>query len=869
MANYNPHSSRILGQEWVPIREEALTFSPAVNAVEQGYSFVTTGVRTLTDGRFYINTQPSGKVNGQVMMIGIYPQGTEDETGPIKRVVIPCNNGGVTGQATLSGTPTPTSVMQALADPSDNMYIQFNPGASQGQLQMFFATNSYTTVLTNKRILGVNFLYVAAGQFDAIAEVDAINFTMRDNANNRIDFASTQPFQGPLHLGDNNEFRRIRLGEICHFWDTSLSPFNTVDRMPWTATNLARFEASASNRFFLHVNMGNLGVASSLNCYLTYAALEIIYCEEQRVALGGRSFGSGTTVGQTPYILGANPVTMRNPNVNTSLPSLAASTAYTVTLSSADIGDLSDGASFLSINSRYPTLNALREYYSLSTIPGVEVDIPFLVEDHIGDTFTAQSTHVLPQLTLHTSGGPLVEIHPYGRQAAAPVYGSVTAVQSLLDDVVGTNTSFPQVRFYARRFGDTTQALVLDSPNVTGIGSGVSITPVDFDALPEIIDGWREVTLRFTSAPSMGALSPDPQWRWSSSAETAGNQWQVLGAVAPAISGIPGNLLNLVPSPNQLGTATYGEPSSGTTIALTWMSATVTGSTADTTADAVLLFAQDMPTVTGLSVVGATQALTGIGDDCNSVPCCIPSGLRYNVITWTATSSSVPVSGFGYYELQRMDTLTDWATIMQNSSPTGNTFNDYESRVGILTSYRIRAVDVYGFAGSWSSTVTITMSSPGLTGADCVSAGHVLIFTSNERQSGSINLGYATAWENGQVVEDFAFPEAASLALQPMYGKDFFTAFRPTERGGSKFSRVIIVQAAAISPETLPDFTSLRDMAWDQVSYICVRDEDGNRWFANVNVPSAKVLLNRSIYMAGVDITEVTDTPSPVDPNAD
>jgi hypothetical protein len=225
------------------------------------------------------------------------------------------------------------------------------------------------------------------------------------------------------------------------------------------------------------------------------------------------------------------------------------------------------------------------------------------------------------------------------------------------------------------------------------------------------------------------------------------------------------------------------------------------------------------------------------------------------------------VSGFGYYELQRMDTVTDWATIMQNSSPTGTSFKDYESRVGIATSYRIRAVDVYGFANDWSSTVSITMSAPGVTGGDCLSQGHLLIFTSNERQDGSINLAYATAWEGAQVTEDFSFPESGFTVLQPMYNKDFFTAFRPTERGGSRFSRTILVQAAAISPETLPDFTSLRDMAWDTVSYICVRDEDGNRWFANVLVPSGRVLLNRSIYLAPVDITEVTDTPSPVDPS--
>ena len=228
----------------------------------------------------------------------------------------------------------------------------------------------------------------------------------------------------------------------------------------------------------------------------------------------------------------------------------------------------------------------------------------------------------------------------------------------------------------------------------------------------------------------------------------------------------------------------------------------------------------------------------------------------------------MPSSGFGYYELQRMDTVeSEWQTIMQSSSTTGASFKDFEARVGILSSYRIRAVDVLLFPGPWSSEVSATIPSPGASGG-CIDEGHVLIFTSNERQDGSINLAYASAWMDQQVSEDFTFPEAGFVQLQLMYNKDFYTAFRPLERGGERFSRTVLVQAAAISPETLADFRSLRDMAWDTVHYICVRDEDGNRWLATVIVPAGRVLRDRRLYGALVDIIEVTDTPTPVDPYA-
>jgi hypothetical protein len=156
------------------------------------------------------------------------------------------------------------------------------------------------------------------------------------------------------------------------------------------------------------------------------------------------------------------------------------------------------------------------------------------------------------------------------------------------------------------------------------------------------------------------------------------------------------------------------------------------------------------------------------------------------------------------------------------------------------------------------------MTSPGATGG-CIGDGHLLLFSSNEMQDGSVNLAYSSVWEN-QVEENFTFAESSFVRLQAMYQRDFFTAFRGTERGGEQFQRTLLVQAAAISPPTLADFTSLRDMAWADTSYICVRDEDGNRWFATVLIPSGRVLHNRKLYLAPVSVIEVTDTASQVDP---
>lgn len=256
----------------------------------------------------------------------------------------------------------------------------------------------------------------------------------------------------------------------------------------------------------------------------------------------------------------------------------------------------------------------------------------------------------------------------------------------------------------------------------------------------------------------------------------------------------------------------------------------------------------------------------------------VTTGNLFWVDTYVQFSNPVPFvfnfdnlsaanQNFGAYELQRSDTVeNEFKTIMRATNPAQRTFNDYEARTDTVNSYRIRTVDVYDFASPWSSTVSISNASPGVSGS-CLDNAHIMIFTTNERQNGFSNLAYSNAWEN-EVTEGFGFAEAGFTQLQPMFDRDFFTAFRPTERGGDQFSRTLLVQAAAIAPPTLTGFTRLSDMAWEDVSYICVRDEEGNRWFANVNVPNGVVRNRRRLYQADISIVEVTDTPSPADPDS-
>ena len=1058
-----------MGQEWVPIREENTVFAPAINPVELGHGFTLATSEQIGNARFYMNAFPPGRALGQTFLSTIYARGTEDQTGPIECLIIPCSAALVSGGAVVGGGGG--TAVEALADPSDNKWVFF-PATGTPAISCHFPINQYIQALGGKRILDLTILYSMAVDSAGTTPVpipapdDRGIFSVQDTSANTVGFGVPELFES---LVGANRISRCELGEIDFFWSAGVSPISTSERLPWRFEGMQDFEISTTfaSRINFHYTHDITEVA-----YLNYIAMEVLYCEEKRLIVGGKSFGeSSFAAANTPYTPGANIITMRS--LAQVQNTILATGDYSLVLSSANLGDaggtagLEDRAIALS---QYPDLNALRELYPIPPHPGVQVNIPFPLEDHVGETFTEVVTHILPQLSLHTSGATLTEPHVYGRQGAAEVYGGNAATQDIYDDITGTAATYPQVRFYARRFGDTSVPLTL-----TGVGglsaSTVSITPAEFDALTDIIDGWKEVTLTFATPPSMGAVAGLPAWTWTSTGETKGNRWEILAACAPAVSGVPGNLLNFVPAPNQLGTATY-QPVLGDTTELTWMpqgvaSPYVSGATADPGCDAVLIFSQDPNPVTGVTLSQLTQTVTGLGFNCGSLPCCIPSGIGYQRITWglpvntgiasddfnrvvaaggwgtasdghvwttsgtaanfsvdgaegliapsalnasrlawvdvggvdqditvlarindvaesgnmsiglvgrltdssnylvvefrysttatelilrqrvggvtsdlisvvptllpaasawrwirlqiqgpnmrakvwgwgdpepdwmitapqgtvtitTGTNAGViardntaaaapsvfmydqfsvapPDYGFGGLELQRFDYLTGtFETIMLATSPTVTGFNDYEARVGIDSVYRIRNLNVYNFAGPWSTQVTGAPPVPGVTGG-CDDNTGALIFTSNADQSGHSNAAYVMQWD-GTPDETFDLPEGDDVVFQPMYGRDGRVAFHGTERGLETFNRTLLIHAAAIDPIRLADVKTLRDLAWADLPYICVRDELGDRWYANVRVPTVSARHNRTNYMARIGVVETTTTPFAVNP---
>lgn len=848
MGSYNPHSPYILGQEFVPIRDASLYLSPAVNALEAGHGFTLTQARQVGSGRFYVAQRPEASASAQVIQVSVYPDGYEDLSGPIRSVIIPVTTGSVTGASFTGG-----SLANALGDPADNRNLQLGSGSSptDGKADLYFGVNTFAQLLNRKRIVGVDILY----QVSSTSHPDELFFTLFVGPPTLEFFRETA-----TSYVESDQIERWHLGEVSPFFSNDAP--STTERAPWTYDILQRFEATAANRI-----RAKLAVTSdvSASLTLTYVAMEVFYCEETRVAVGGAAFGSLLSNNlfsgsSNEYALGANIVPMRG------IPGLALNPVlpagqYSVVVSSPSVGVE------VVRDSPYPQLSALQELYALPTHPGVDVLIPTPPEDHIGDVFEQSVSLRLPQLSLHATGGSaLTEPHVYGRQAAAQVYGTVTATQTIYDDVVGVATPYPWVRFYARRFGDTTVSLTLDS--IDAAASQIVVTPAEYDALPDIIDGWKEITKRFDTPPNLGAVAGSPAFRWGANGELAGNRWEILAACAPAISGVPGlSPYQLAPS-GQLTTGTY-DPADPAGAFLAWMpqgvgSAPVSGASADLTTDAVLIFSTDPPTITGVGLTTAYQPVTGISNPCGGLPCCIVTGIGYNALTWSA-QTTLPTTGFGAYELQRYDSRTAaWQTIMLATNPAVTGFHDYEPRVGVTSVYRIRTWNALSFYGQWSAQVSGAPPAPGVVGG-CDEELTPLIFTTNAAQSGALNAAYAQTWA-GAPDESFSLPEGDQVAFQPMYDRDGVVAFHGSERGLETFARTVLIHSEAFSPSVLADVTTLRDLAWADVPYVCVRDHRGNRWFGNVRVTDVSATNDATIVMASVAVVETNTEPAAVDP---
>lgn len=826
---YAPYPPAVLGDSWVPITEQPYEYS---QTQERGYWFNLTATSTVVTARTYVDSSTGVPYDGPgadfvVPAVNIYNAGGEDLGGPIRQVTC-----AVSGFSAPSSTIIPnTNVVSDLYSPNDSTYIILS--GTNSTIYLNFDIASHSAQLSGKRILNVELLYSAFSANGAVIEAGIASSTALYLYT--IGLQSTAPETIP----PGGVIPSFSMGNYTPFYLTRLTLPTSVevaDIYPFDYASLLRMDTTTGAAQKVSVAVIGIGV------FLYYAALRITYCEETRVGVGGRR-----TV-QSPPQLGFGPE----------------GTAYSIPILGMTGGVLSSSAPTLNIGNYVVTtelgvvptiepappfhIKALHQLYE-QEIPGIYgVSIPATTT--VGDARVSERTNDIPSISLHTASAVVADSHGYTDQLQAPVYSGVTASQGVVNAATGVGTTYSLARFYARRFGNTDSPLGLRAQASPTTSAQISVA--DFDELDDITDGWKQVDLTFATNLPTFTTSGVSTWEFFSSTPS-GARWEVLGARASSVTGLSYSEIG----PNQwLAPTTYG----GSTSVATWDQGSGTP-TIDFRGDLTLMFAT-MPQVTGVSV---TQQLleVDVTDECDQAPGGIPTGVYYNQVLW----SQVPtITGFGGYELQRQDAWTDWQTIMLASSVAVTGFSDFEARVGIQSDYRIRACHELDFCGPWSATVSTTIPVPGVTGTNVSSS--VLLFTSNSRQDGSDTLAYSEIFD-GTPAETFTFLEAAGVNLQPMYNRDYQVAYHGTERGGESFSRVILTNNAAVALINFEQgFQALRDLAWDSVPYVCVRDNHGSRWLASVTVPTGTIQPpGNSLQFAGITVTEVTATPYPVDPS--
>jgi hypothetical protein len=852
MAVYDTYKPFVIGNQFVPLVEESTVVD---TGAEVGYRFTATedfysAVNGANWLRVVTNDPPPGVASRSEIVCRLYLHDPLEACTPLKKLIIPCTSG--SGGSIGGGAATREA---AVANPSDPTYVRLT-GASQ-TARFWFGTEvaSVAAALNawNVEIVDVSVIYAISGPF-----ADATTNTMSCGMERQVgpikrymDYLVT----GPAASSSITALRRSRFGELCPFWDSGTDPNTEPMRGPWVYRGYDDIGLYALNptlgvdNVVVFFETGS-GAAGDFDIH--YVGLQVTYRENPNLSgVGGMDLSGGAEISEGLYTYRCPLMPYDYPWAYTggggiSTIVLLEGFSYTLTVSRAYSGSVSVSSPvpiplslINTIDQHVPELVGVQ-----ITKPTAEGAVPAYTETTEYPAIVAYSASPTLWATQMIPAKVNPACHAYEQQMPQAVHdaGYYYSEQQVPNDTAGT---FVWATFYARAAESVTGGLYISQTDGAGnfLGPEGLIDYATWLALPEIVDGWRKVTVALSPGAVLTGAGGVTYWQfWSSSADLM--VWEVLGATA-----------------NHTETATG--TSSGAVAGYHGETAIANfQGVANYPLDMTLTLAQEMSGA-ALAVVQETQVLTAVDEYCGVPVSTIPTGIVYNHLTWDIVLSAM-VSGWGFYEIQRRDTTMDtdvWETIAKITNPYVGDMDDYEARIGVQSSYRIRTVHTTGILGPWSAEITSTIAAPGVTGTG-VGVG-LLVFTSNEDPTA--NLAYVHI-HGGDQEESFDFVEAGQGSLEPVYGRDYQVALRPVERGGVAFTRTILVNKVGIPPGTLDrGFTGLRDLAWDAIPYVCVRDELANRWLANIAVPSGSIRRQdgRATHyqVSAVTITEVVGAP--------
>lgn len=814
--NWNPSEPTVLGVEWSGMRQIPVALS---QDAEYGYTFESNATQTVDTASFLLVDPEVSYFTVLTPLVTVYERGDETAVGVPATEVCYVNGGAVAGAASVQGGGT---VGTALASPADDEYILI-PDGGANEVTLEFATNG---LFTGKRILEVRVRYVAIAQAAVENVTPSLLFLLSTGA--------TIGLRGQVAVdvfdATSLPVRTVSCGE-CNHVQTG------TEAWPWTPTELDGFDNSTFDVRFQ-------SPATGVDVELHYAALEVVWCEENRVAVGGLKMRQSK---EEPTV-GTHTVHLRTPG-GTDNWAKAADVWYTATLCSS--------------RSPGPFIDAIADIVAVTMMQtqGASPSTVLLDGFEIWDTHAGRvaarvrsgvlaaaddDTRLCPIVFNTTAPALTTDTDPYDHTFAAPVYnGGPSITQEIEERSAGTGVAYPWSSFYVRIIGTISSDLALTWTPSAGAANTTTVTAAEIADAAEIFDGWRLVTHDWDpDEPVILGGGLDGTLAFSTTGGDIANRYEILGVASGGGSLLVG-LLG--------GAASYG----GTDTAY------ANGGVAQSNWDLLARFHAAVPTPAGFTSTVATQTVDtsgGIGGTARgATSACQVTEFDYVALSWTATV--VTDAEFAYYEIQRKDTRdTTYRTIAHIEDPDREGFNDVEARVGVASTYRMRVVRVDdGVASDWTSETTQT---PTAGDTDTNLGCGFLMFCSND------HTAYTCVFSDSYDADPtggFHFVEADEYVMVRHFGRDYTQSFHGTERGGVSFERTLLVngvQDAVTWGDS--DFDRLRTIAYADLPYVCVKDDLGNRWFATVQVPDATIRRPGSIELVTVKVTESTATPFPV-----
>jgi hypothetical protein len=344
---------------------------------------------------------------------------------------------------------------------------------------------------------------------------------------------------------------------------------------------------------------------------------------------------------------------------------------------------------------------------------------------------------------------------------------------------------------------------------------------------------WQTVGVRMAGGGA--ALLAATQYYFDvTSTATAGTGWQVQ-VLSSVLGNVPAGLGNF--APNSIWVAGFG----GVVDVFRWV--TLGGT---------------YPQVDGvLTLSDSPDAPTGFAAAVGEESCCLTAV----TLSWDATAIADCSLTHLAYEIQRSDTVdTEWRSIAWITDEAVASFEDWEARRNITSSYRMRVWRSDLAPSDWTATVTAAVAT------SCCG----LWFVSNEAPD--LGVFYM------DIVGDRVFKFPRDRQVFRPHGRNYQLVFSELEDRGVEHETRLKIRAG-VNPCTVSDcddltlagvdvFNPVKAIARAGLSYVCVLNEVGNRWFASVDIPQGEWRPVGGIYRAPVTVIQVTDNPSQPDASA-